>query len=661
MKKIYLFLILSLIFSINIIGQTYDKTYIRIKDSISGGSLIIRNAPKNSFLKIIDNKGTVGFSTTGAGATGPTGPTGPMGIKGNKGDIGLTGPTGSASTVPGPTGVTGPTGLTGSFDGIDGYYFRYTGVNVSGPLLGTFTVDTLFNKKISVIYLSYKTAHSENVKDWELFLKNGGKIYLNPIDTNYIHTSFQIDTAFYVNMGGNNFVELKLSTSKFQNLFNLINSKYYYIQIDRESCMAVGSGGVMGPTGATGSQGIQGVTGATGATGVTGPTGTNGTNGSDGIDGVVDNSFPFSFDDRGILFVPVTGHFLTDDYTFVNPTVFKINYLNHNSLNVSTWEKLLSNGGMVSINRYGDISKYGLFHISSVQDSGTYVKWIVDATYGMYGLQMLTYNDRCYISIIPDGTQGATGITGPTGLRGVTGANNADNFSPYLMVEGKFTKYNGINVNKGIVKMSIDGIIDTAFNYGNTGSGGSSGFGFIHEDYNKYICGSNTQFYNSFHSDRVFRLLANGDVDRTFHVDTILTPGSILRICRQNDKYICLYLSSPSPHSLIRLNHDGSLDTTWNNNHGIGAVDDDVEWSLLLPNGKILIAGWFVSYSGHSCHHMAVLNSDGTWDSSAVGYNHNTPNFNDRIIKLLTLKSGKIMVVGNLHLSMDIQIIIYAD
>jgi hypothetical protein len=72
--------------------------------------------------------------------------------------------------------------------------------------------------------------------------------------------------------------------------------------------------------------------------------------------------------------------------------------------------------------------------------------------------------------------------------------------------------------------------------------------------------------------------------------------------------------------SIIRLNSDGSFDTTFRSAPG-GFTSDYVfggmvQTILPLGDGQILVGGWFAKYGGMKCGSIARLESNGDLDTS---------------------------------------------
>ena len=78
------------------------------------------------------------------------------------------------------------------------------------------------------------------------------------------------------------------------------------------------------------------------------------------------------------------------------------------------------------------------------------------------------------------------------------------------------------------------------------------------------------------------------------------------------------YNGTPAGY-IARLNADGSLDTTFN--YGGTGANNNVDEIVILPSGKILIAGAFSTYNGLPAPRITRLNADGSMDA---GFNPGT-------------------------------------
>lgn len=102
---------------------------------------------------------------------------------------------------------------------------------------------------------------------------------------------------------------------------------------------------------------------------------------------------------------------------------------------------------------------------------------------------------------------------------------------------------------------------------------------------------------------------------------------------------------------LVRINTDGSLDTTFNNNlvagsgggaSGLGGYTYDVD---VQSDGKILVVGNFSTYGTTTMHGIARFNSDGTPDTTFI--NNVGTGANSYVFEVQQLQSGKILAVGS--------------
>lgn len=143
-----------------------------------------------------------------------------------------------------------------------------------------------------------------------------------------------------------------------------------------------------------------------------------------------------------------------------------------------------------------------------------------------------------------------------------------------IVVSGNFTQVNGSEYNR-YVRLNTDGTIDNTYYSGGTGTG----------------------FSNS----------TNCEIDRT------------------NDKIYFFgtgFYNGSLYGGILRLNTDGTLDTTFNGTGRggfalTGFASPLVNSIRVLSNGKILCVGGFTSYNGVTCSAgVARLNQDGTLDTT---------------------------------------------
>lgn len=132
------------------------------------------------------------------------------------------------------------------------------------------------------------------------------------------------------------------------------------------------------------------------------------------------------------------------------------------------------------------------------------------------------------------------------------------------------------------------------------------------------------------------------DADTTF-ISGHFNHHVLATLIQPDDKIIVGGFFSKHQHDLkkglARLNSDGTLDRSF----PVGTGPDGSVYCLLRqPDGKILVGGYFLNYNGTPCGGLVRINADGTLDNtfSSETYASNT-------VKALSLQSdGKIIVGG---------------
>jgi uncharacterized delta-60 repeat protein len=192
------------------------------------------------------------------------------------------------------------------------------------------------------------------------------------------------------------------------------------------------------------------------------------------------------------------------------------------------------------------------------------------------------------------------------------------------------------------------GANDPTFNPGDVGYGYGDGpnsdvsSSSIQPDGKIIIAGSFTS-YNGQTINRIARINTDGSLDGSFNPG-IGANSSILSTSLQQDGkviaagYFISYNGS-SVNRIARINVDGSLDATFNPGSG---ANDAIWTTFVQSDGKIIIGGDFTSYNGVAVNKIARLNVDGSLDLS---FNTGT-GFVVRINSISTQSDGKILVGG---------------
>ena len=174
----------------------------------------------------------------------------------------------------------------------------------------------------------------------------------------------------------------------------------------------------------------------------------------------------------------------------------------------------------------------------------------------------------------------------------------------------------------------------------NSGGGFESSVNKILEIYNNdLLIGGNYSIYSGETYNGLIKLKFDGTIDNTFNIGTGFND-SVLTIEEQTDNKILVggaftsYSGIPVNY-IVRLNSNGSIDNTFNSGTGF---DNLVEEIVLQPDNKILVGGAFTSYSGVSYNGIVRLNSDGSIDTTFDLYNNNGAD------NIKTLSNNQILV-----------------
>lgn len=160
----------------------------------------------------------------------------------------------------------------------------------------------------------------------------------------------------------------------------------------------------------------------------------------------------------------------------------------------------------------------------------------------------------------------------------------------------------------------------------------------------RVIVGGN--FTNASGYSRLLRLNTDGSVDTTFNPGGTGPAGNVLNMIVLSDDRILVntpgYNGSQST-ALWRLLPDGTPDPTWNIGAGPFSANN-VYGMHELPDGSIIAAGAFGSFNGVTAAYMVKIKPDGTLDLDFLA-NRPTPNNYARAVGVQS--DGKIIVAGD--------------
>lgn len=147
------------------------------------------------------------------------------------------------------------------------------------------------------------------------------------------------------------------------------------------------------------------------------------------------------------------------------------------------------------------------------------------------------------------------------------------------------------------------------------------------------------------HTKYLRRINTDGTLDNLFVPPEMI--GRTLKIIVQPDDKIILGLDRLNNFDFMRLNQDGTIDQTFQNNLNYLSGRGGYRGVALQSDGKILVAGDFTTVSNTAINGLIRLNSNGLWDSSfslqGSGLEGNYLDF-----RIIPLSNGKILVGGGL-------------
>ena len=219
-----------------------------------------------------------------------------------------------------------------------------------------------------------------------------------------------------------------------------------------------------------------------------------------------------------------------------------------------------------------------------------------------------------------------------------------------IVIGGSFTTFNG-NTRNRLVRLNSDGTEDTSF-YTNLGTGFSFGNVFhvnIQSDGKIVVCG-NFLFLNGVARVCLVRLNSDGTQDTSFYTNLGTSFNSTVNeVHIQSDGKILVggqftSLNGTTRNRLVRLNSNGTVDTSFYTNMGTAFGNNGVNTITLQSDGKILVGGSFTSFNGNTRNRLVRLNSDGTEDTSF--YTNLGTGFGSFVNIALEQPDGKILVGG---------------
>jgi uncharacterized delta-60 repeat protein len=195
-----------------------------------------------------------------------------------------------------------------------------------------------------------------------------------------------------------------------------------------------------------------------------------------------------------------------------------------------------------------------------------------------------------------------------------------------VIVGGQFTTYSGSSTSTTrLMRLNTNGTQDLTYNTG-VGLNASTLTVLPTADGKVLVLGSFTTYSGST-VNYITRTNANGTRDTGFNTGTGFNSFGYTAVTQSDGKYIVggnfsTYSGSSANRGIARLNTDGTLDLTFNDGAGFNQLVSAV---AMQSDGKIIAGGNFTTYSGSSVNRLVRVNTDGTRDTSFnVGTGINT-------------------------------------
>ena len=260
-----------------------------------------------------------------------------------------------------------------------------------------------------------------------------------------------------------------------------------------------------------------------------------------------------------------------------------------------------------------------------------------------------------------DGSLDTTFNAGGAGLDG-NGAKirslDVDPVDGDVYIAGNFTTYNGTTVeNNSVIRLNSDGTLDNGFaipriensNY----AGQPASLDFVKKIGDLVFVSGQFDSVGGGFARGLAAFTTTGTIDSTFGVNAQLSDGmsvarayDVLPVPDSTDYYILgsfRAVNGSQANGIARVNNDGSVDSTYDNNANTGANNSIRGWAV-LPDGKLLLAGNFTQFNGvTTAKGLVRVNPDATLDTT-----FQSPSATLTLPTLLVDGSGHIYVSGGI-------------
>lgn len=188
-----------------------------------------------------------------------------------------------------------------------------------------------------------------------------------------------------------------------------------------------------------------------------------------------------------------------------------------------------------------------------------------------------------------------------------------------VLVGGLFHLANGVAI-RNLVRVNADGSLDPTFNPDGSGPSASV-LAIVPVDGNKFLIGGGFATYNGVAQGGIVRINSDGTLDTTFNPggSGVGPGGTVQTLTLQADGKILISggligsYNGNTTNSIARLNADGTFDSSFVSGLAFGQFIEDIHQ---VPSGKILISGGFNNYGGVPVKNVVLLSSTGALDTA---------------------------------------------
>jgi len=197
---------------------------------------------------------------------------------------------------------------------------------------------------------------------------------------------------------------------------------------------------------------------------------------------------------------------------------------------------------------------------------------------------------------------------------------------------------------RGFLQLNSDGSVDETFNGGGIGLN-STVYRILRQTDGKYIVVGQFTTHNGVSRPRIARINADGTLDASFTVGTGANSTVFDAALQQDGKIVIAgaftSYNGSAANRIARINTDGTFDSSFNSGTGANSTVNSL---TILANGKILIGGLFTTFNDAANNRLARLNANGSLDATFnSALDANTSSF---VRRVAVQRDGKPLIGG---------------